>query len=104
MKTVVSQELKTEMRHNQDKFSTSLHLQPSDTALFINGMYFDLETQDIFTILEYIREELRVMEGLHIIGIFCFDLKISQLIYSEFLDLVYIRWIEYTISHPMKAI
>ncbi|CAH1398887.1 unnamed protein product [Nezara viridula] len=76
VKTVVSQELKTEMRLNQDKFSTSLHLQPSDTALFINGMYFDLETQDIFTILEYIREELRVMESLHIIGLT--DKKLSK--------------------------
>ena len=66
---MVNSELKSEMRQNQDKFSTSLHLQPSDTALFINGMYFDLETQDIFTILEYIREALRVMEGLHIIGL-----------------------------------
>jgi UDP-glucose:glycoprotein glucosyltransferase len=56
------------MRQNQDRFSSSLHLQPSDTALFINGMFFDLETQDIFTILEYIRQELRVMEGLHDIG------------------------------------
>lgn len=69
VKTIVSPELKAEMRQNQDKFSNSLHLQPSDTALFINGMYFDLETQDIFTILEYIREELRVMEGLHAIGL-----------------------------------
>lgn len=56
------------MRQNQDRFSNTLHLSPADTALFINGMYFDLETQDIFTILEYIREELRMMEGLHAIG------------------------------------
>ena len=68
VKSVVNSELKNEMRQNQDRFSSTLHLQPSDTALFINGMFFDLETQDIFTILEYLRQELRVMEGLHDIG------------------------------------
>ncbi|XP_014254817.1 UDP-glucose:glycoprotein glucosyltransferase [Cimex lectularius] len=70
VKTTVNQDFKNEMRKNQDRFTSSLHLQPSDTALFINGMFFDLETQDIFSILEYIREELRVMEGLNDIGIF----------------------------------
>lgn len=69
LKTVVSPELKNEMKQNQDRFSSTLHLQPSDAALFVNGMFFDLETQDIFTILEYIRDELRVMEGLYDIGI-----------------------------------
>ncbi|KAL1140588.1 hypothetical protein AAG570_000518 [Ranatra chinensis] len=69
VKTIVNPELKSEMRQNQDRFAGTLHLQPSDTALFINGMFFDFETQDIFTILEYIRQELRVMEGLYDIGI-----------------------------------
>uniref|UniRef100_A0A0A9Y4P1 UDP-glucose:glycoprotein glucosyltransferase n=2 Tax=Lygus hesperus TaxID=30085 RepID=A0A0A9Y4P1_LYGHE len=69
VKTVVSQEMKNEMRQNQDRFATTLHLQPSDTALFVNGMFFDLETQDIFTILEYIRDELRVTEGLNDVGV-----------------------------------
>ncbi|KAK9504391.1 hypothetical protein O3M35_010731 [Rhynocoris fuscipes] len=69
VKTVVSTELKNEIRQNQDRFSSTLHLQPSDAALFINGMFFDLETQDIFTMLEYIRDELRVMEGLYDIGV-----------------------------------
>lgn len=56
------------MMQNQDKFSRTLHVQPSDTSLFVNGMFFDLETHDIFTILEYIRDELRMMEGLNDIG------------------------------------
>ncbi|BES97993.1 udp-glucose glycoprotein [Nesidiocoris tenuis] len=69
VKTVVSPELKSEMMQNQDKFSRTLHVQPSDTSLFVNGMFFDLETHDIFTILEYIRDELRMMEGLNDIGV-----------------------------------
>lgn len=46
----------------------SLNIQPTDTALFINGLFFDLEAIDILTLLESLRSELRVMEALHKIG------------------------------------
>ena len=61
-------ELKQEIRRNQELFSSSLNLQPSDTALFVNGMFFDLDVIDVISLLEVIRQELRVMEGLHKIG------------------------------------
>ncbi|XP_074027064.1 UDP-glucose-glycoprotein glucosyltransferase [Leptinotarsa decemlineata] len=69
VKTVVNSDLKYEMKRNSDKFSTNLNLQPSDTALFINGMFYDVDLIDIFGILEVLRQELRAMEGLHSIGI-----------------------------------
>ena len=56
------------MKLNQDLFSTSLSIQPSDTALLINGLFFDLDAVDILTLLESLRSELRVMESLHKIG------------------------------------
>ena len=58
------------MNQNQEIFASSLNLQPTDTALFINGLYFDLEVVDILTLLESLRVELRVMEALHTIGKF----------------------------------
>uniref|UniRef100_A0A8B9TEP3 UDP-glucose ceramide glucosyltransferase-like 1 n=1 Tax=Anas platyrhynchos TaxID=8839 RepID=A0A8B9TEP3_ANAPL len=48
----------------------SLHrLQPGDSALFINGLLIDLDTQDIFSLIDVLRNEARVMEGLHSLGI-----------------------------------
>lgn len=60
--------MKKEMKLNQELFSGSLSIQPTDTALFINGLFFDLEAMDVLTLLEALRGELRVMEALHKIG------------------------------------
>lgn len=58
-----------------------LNLPPSDTALFLNGMFFDMDVVDIFSILETIKQELRVMEGLYRIGKFkyCISYKTFSL-------------------------
>ena len=68
IRTKVRSEMKREMKQNQEIFSGSLHLQPTDTALFINGLFFDLESIDVLSLLESLRAELRVMEALHKIG------------------------------------
>lgn len=81
MKTVVSQKLKDEMRKNSDMFAGNLNLQPSDTALFINGMYYDTDVVDIYGILEVLRQELRAMEGLHKIGKKILSLKQLHLLH-----------------------
>jgi UDP-glucose:glycoprotein glucosyltransferase len=65
---VVKEELKQEIKLNQELFASSLNLQPADTALFVNGMFFDLDVVDVISLLEVVRQELRVMEGLHKIG------------------------------------
>lgn len=62
--------MKMEMNLNQQNFSATLNIQPTDTAIFINGLFFDLETIDILTLLECLRAELRVMEPLYRIGNF----------------------------------
>uniref|UniRef100_A0A8C7GIH1 UDP-glucose ceramide glucosyltransferase-like 1 n=1 Tax=Oncorhynchus kisutch TaxID=8019 RepID=A0A8C7GIH1_ONCKI len=48
--TVVSSEIRKEMEENQKVrfFKGTLGLQPGDSALFINGLHIDLDTQDIF--------------------------------------------------------
>lgn len=65
---MVNSNLKQEMKRNSDIFASNLNLQPSDTALFINGMYYDIDLIDIFGILDVLRQELSTMEGLHKIG------------------------------------
>ncbi|KAK9879740.1 hypothetical protein WA026_006800 [Henosepilachna vigintioctopunctata] len=69
VKTTVKQELKKEIKNNQEIFSLSLNLQPQDTALFINGLFFDVDIIDVYGILDIVRQELRTMEGLNKIGI-----------------------------------
>ncbi|XP_065164353.1 UDP-glucose:glycoprotein glucosyltransferase isoform X2 [Atheta coriaria] len=84
VKTVVSSELKKEMRRNQEIFGATLNLQPSDTALFINGLYYDVDVVDIFGILDVVRQELRTMEGLHNIGLG--NARLSSLLSVDFSD------------------
>ncbi|KAF6116859.1 UDP-glucose glycoprotein glucosyltransferase 1 [Phyllostomus discolor] len=68
-KTAVGSELRTEVEENQKYFKGTLGLQPGDSALFINGLHIDLDTQDIFSLFDVLRNEARVMEGLHRLGI-----------------------------------
>ncbi|XP_008397948.1 UDP-glucose:glycoprotein glucosyltransferase 1 isoform X1 [Poecilia reticulata] len=63
-KTVVKSAIRKEIEENQKFFKGTLGLQPGDSALFINGLHIDLDTQDIFSVLEVLRSEARVMEGL----------------------------------------
>lgn len=69
IRTKVRPELKTEILKNQDLFGATLNLAPSDAAIFVNGMYFDMEIMDVISLLEVLRQELRIMEKLHKIGI-----------------------------------
>ncbi|XP_075794463.1 UDP-glucose:glycoprotein glucosyltransferase 1 isoform X2 [Pelodiscus sinensis] len=68
-KTVVSSELRAEIEENQKYFKGTLGLQSGDSALFINGLHIDLDTQDIFSLFDILRNEAHVMEGLHSLGI-----------------------------------
>ncbi|XP_076685306.1 UDP-glucose-glycoprotein glucosyltransferase isoform X3 [Andrena cerasifolii] len=68
IRTKVNSEMKKEMKLNQAIFSSSINIQPTDTALFVNGLFFDLEAVDVLSLLESLRSELRVMESLRKIG------------------------------------
>ncbi|KAM8953224.1 UDP-glucose:glycoprotein glucosyltransferase 1 [Pelodytes ibericus] len=68
-RTVVDPALRLEVEKNQKYFKGSLGLQPGDSALFINGLHIDLDSQDIFSLFDILRNEARVMDGLHLLGI-----------------------------------
>ena len=68
-KTAVPKDLKKEIKKNRETFFEKMNVNPSDAALFINGLYFDMDYVDIFTILETIKSESKVLDGLGRIGI-----------------------------------
>jgi UDP-glucose:glycoprotein glucosyltransferase len=78
IRTAVSADLKKEVKKNQDSFLSSLSLQPADSALFLNGLFFDVDSIDAGALLESARSELRTMEGLYGIGIQSRNFKSTQ--------------------------
>lgn len=67
--TTVSEDFKAEMKNNIDVFARNLNLQPPDAALFLNGMYFDAESLDAETLLDTLKLESAVLDGLNRIGL-----------------------------------
>lgn len=65
----VATEFRKEMSHNIDVIGKYLNLQPPDAALFVNGLFFDADTLDVGALIETLRTELRVLDGLHRLGI-----------------------------------
>ena len=68
-KTKVSKELKKEVKKNAESFLMNMNVQTNDAALFINGMYFDMDYVDIFTILDTLKSEGKVLDGLGDLGL-----------------------------------
>lgn len=69
VRTTVRPALKAEIKRNQQRFSNEFSLQPSEAALFINGQHFNVDSMDVFTLFEQLREEVKLVEGLHKIGV-----------------------------------
>lgn len=65
----VSKDLKKEIKRNSDQFYQAMSLAPNDAALFVNGIHFDMDYTDIFTVLATLREEERVLSGLGRLGL-----------------------------------
>uniref|UniRef100_A0A8C2EL15 UDP-glucose glycoprotein glucosyltransferase 2 n=1 Tax=Cyprinus carpio TaxID=7962 RepID=A0A8C2EL15_CYPCA len=51
------------------KASESMGIQPGDAGLFINGIHVDLDIHNAFSILDILRTEAKILEGLHNLGI-----------------------------------
>uniref|UniRef100_A0A8C6M3I1 UDP-glucose ceramide glucosyltransferase-like 1 n=1 Tax=Nothobranchius furzeri TaxID=105023 RepID=A0A8C6M3I1_NOTFU len=51
------------------KASETIGVHPGDGELFINGLHIDLDTHNTFSVLDIIRTEARILEGLHNLGI-----------------------------------
>lgn len=61
----VSDDFKKEMKHNIDILGKTLNIQPPDSSLFVNGLFYDADTLDVGNLLETLRSELRVLDGLY---------------------------------------
>ena len=61
----VSEDMRKEVQQNQQKLATTFGLSPGENAMFVNGLQADLEIYDVFTLLETMRSEAKLMEGLH---------------------------------------
>ncbi|KAM9804857.1 UDP-glucose:glycoprotein glucosyltransferase 2 [Neosynchiropus ocellatus] len=68
-RVAVKQEMRKEIEENQKRLSETIGVQPSDGELFINGVHIDLDIHNPFSILEILRGEARILEGLHNLGI-----------------------------------
>ncbi|XP_011488137.1 UDP-glucose:glycoprotein glucosyltransferase 2 isoform X3 [Oryzias latipes] len=64
-RVAVTLEMKKEIEENQKYLSESLGVHPGDGELFINGLHIDLDTHNPFSILEILRGEAKILEGLH---------------------------------------
>uniref|UniRef100_A0A8D0CMW4 UDP-glucose ceramide glucosyltransferase-like 1 n=1 Tax=Sander lucioperca TaxID=283035 RepID=A0A8D0CMW4_SANLU len=68
-RVAVKQEMRKEIEENQKRLSETIGVHPGDGELFINGLHIDLDIHNPFSILEILRGEARVLEGLHNLGI-----------------------------------
>nr|XP_020452084.1 UDP-glucose:glycoprotein glucosyltransferase 2 isoform X4 [Monopterus albus] len=68
-RVAVKQEMRKEIEENQKHLSETIGAHPGDGELFINGLHIDLDIHNPFSILDILRGEARVLEGLHNLGI-----------------------------------
>ncbi|KAL0963881.1 hypothetical protein UPYG_G00314810 [Umbra pygmaea] len=68
-RVAVTQEMKKEIEDNQKGLSESMGIHPGEGGLFINGLHIDLDVHNPFSILDTIRGEAKILEGLHNLGI-----------------------------------
>ncbi|XP_019738065.1 UDP-glucose:glycoprotein glucosyltransferase 2 isoform X2 [Hippocampus comes] len=68
-RVAVKSEMRKEIEENQKHLSETIGVQPGDGELFINGLHIDLDLHDPFSLLEILRGEARVLEGLHNLGV-----------------------------------
>uniref|UniRef100_A0A8C7Y8Z4 UDP-glucose ceramide glucosyltransferase-like 1 n=1 Tax=Oryzias sinensis TaxID=183150 RepID=A0A8C7Y8Z4_9TELE len=64
-RVAVTLEMRKEIEENQKYLSESLGVHPGDGELFVNGLHIDLDTHNPFSILEILRGEAKILEGLH---------------------------------------
>ena len=68
-RTNVPKDMKKEIKKNNDQFYANHGITPKDAILFINGMQYDMDYVDIFTLLEVIKSEGSILDGLGKLGL-----------------------------------
>ncbi|KAH9487627.1 UDP-glucose:glycoprotein glucosyltransferase 1, partial [Bulinus truncatus] len=67
VRTTVTSEFKREVKQNQEQFEQK-GVGVGDSLLYINGLTVDLEVYDVFTLLDVMTSEAKLVEGLHSLG------------------------------------
>uniref|UniRef100_A0A671VZC3 UDP-glucose glycoprotein glucosyltransferase 2 n=1 Tax=Sparus aurata TaxID=8175 RepID=A0A671VZC3_SPAAU len=65
----ISQNFPSKASLSFQHLSETIGVHPGDGELFINGLHIDLDIHNPFSILDILRGEARVLEGLHNLGI-----------------------------------
>nr|XP_060490186.1 UDP-glucose:glycoprotein glucosyltransferase 2 [Panthera onca] len=61
--------MREEIQENQKGLHARFEIQPGDACLFINGLRVDMSAYDSFRILDMLKLEGKIMNGLHNLGI-----------------------------------
>ncbi|CAH1780753.1 unnamed protein product [Owenia fusiformis] len=65
----VDGKVKKEIKKNQELFSSAHGIDQGENGLYLNGLPIDLETYDIFNLLDTMKSEARLMDGLFSLGL-----------------------------------
>ncbi|XP_058526609.1 UDP-glucose:glycoprotein glucosyltransferase 2 isoform X2 [Ochotona princeps] len=65
----VSQQMREEIKQNQKDLQERFEIQPGDSRLFINGLRVDKDIYDPFSILDFLKSDGKMMNGLRNLGI-----------------------------------
>ncbi|XP_037863749.2 UDP-glucose:glycoprotein glucosyltransferase 2 isoform X2 [Chlorocebus sabaeus] len=65
----VNQHMREEIQENQKDLRDRFKIQPGDARLFINGLHVDMDVYDLFSILDMLKLEGKIMNGLRNLGI-----------------------------------
>uniref|UniRef100_A0A8C3VV42 UDP-glucose ceramide glucosyltransferase-like 1 n=1 Tax=Catagonus wagneri TaxID=51154 RepID=A0A8C3VV42_9CETA len=72
----VNQHMREEIEENQKHLLEEFEIQPGDAYLYINGLHIDINAYDPFSLLDMLKLEGKLMNGLHSLGINGEDMNI----------------------------
>ena len=64
-------------------FESMYGLGAGDSSFFINGLQVDMDVHDVFTVLDMMKSEAKLMEGLHALGIKVRLILIENVLYLQ---------------------
>ncbi|XP_045667045.1 UDP-glucose:glycoprotein glucosyltransferase 2 isoform X2 [Ursus americanus] len=85
----VNQLMREEIQENQKGLHDRFEIQPGDACLFINGLRVDMSAYDPFSLLDMLKLEGKMMNGLHNLGINKEDVSKFLKLNSRVLDHTY---------------
>ena len=65
----MSEDFSREVKRNQKVWESTLGVYPGESALFINGLQANLDVYDVFTLLDNLKDDAKIMKGLHSMGL-----------------------------------